>query len=141
VCLAIQRDLAAIGVDVTVEFKTSNSFWSEPGYGAVGPMYVDSWSSGTGEALGRLEGALIPGNYYNTWNDDTITALIQQIGQTVDRDARAALYSELHAYMYENPPFIYLYAPQIFEAIDARITGYNPRANEGYDLTRVGFSS
>ncbi|MCS7069861.1 MAG: ABC transporter substrate-binding protein, partial [Anaerolinea sp.] len=103
VCLAIQRDLAAIGVDVTVEFKTSNSFWSEPGYGAVGPMYVDSWSSGTGEALGRLEGALIPGNYYNTWNDDRLTELIQQIGQTVDREARAALYREVHAYMYENP--------------------------------------
>jgi peptide/nickel transport system substrate-binding protein len=137
VCLAVQRDLAAVGIDLTVEFKTSNSFWSEAEYGAVGPMYVDSWSSGTGEALGRLEGALIPGNYYNTWQDDTITALIQQIASTVDRDERAALYSEIQAYMHEDPPFIYLYAPQIFEALNAAVEGYAPRANEGYDLTNV----
>jgi peptide/nickel transport system substrate-binding protein len=141
VCLAVQRDLGAIGIDLTVEFKTSNSFWSEAEYGAVGPMYVDSWSSGTGEALGRLEGALIPGNYYNTWQDETITNLINQISVTVDRDARAALYSEIQAYMHENPPFIYLYAPQIFEATGAGIEGYAPRANEGYDLTNVSKAS
>jgi peptide/nickel transport system substrate-binding protein len=137
VCLAVQRDLGAVGIDLTVEFKTSNSFWSEAGYGAVGPMYVDSWSSGTGEALGRLEGALIPGNYYNTWTDDTITDLINQISVTVDREERGAIYSQIQAYMHENPPFIYLYAPQIFEATRAGIEGYLPRANEGYDLTNV----
>jgi peptide/nickel transport system substrate-binding protein len=140
VCLAVQRNLSAIGVDVTVEFKTSNSFWSEAGYGTVGPMYVDSWSSGTGEALGRLEGALIPGNYYNTWVDETIVELIGKIGTTVDREARAALYGQIQRYMHENPPFIYLYAPQIYEAVNARVQGYNPRPNEGYDLTRVGLS-
>jgi ABC-type dipeptide transport system, periplasmic component len=140
VCLAVQRNLSAIGVDVTVEFKTSNSFWAEAGYGTVGPMYVDSWSSGTGEALGRLEGALIPGNYYNTWVDETIVELIGKIGTTVDREARAALYGQIQRYMHENPPFIYLYAPQIYEAVNARVQGYNPRPNEGYDLTRVGLS-
>lgn len=137
VCLAVQRDLGAIGIDLTVEFKTSNSFWSEAEYGAVGPMYVDSWSSGTGEALGRLEGALIPGNYYNTWHDDTIVDLIGQIATTVDRDERAALYAEMQAYMHDNPPFIYLYAPQIYEAVNSAVEGYMPRANEGYDLTLV----
>jgi peptide/nickel transport system substrate-binding protein len=141
VCLSVQRDLGAIGIDVTVEFKTSNSFWAEEGYGTVGPMYVDSWSSGTGEALGRLEGALIPGNYYNTWVDDTIVDLIERISTTVDRDARGALYSEIQRYMHENPPFIYLYAPQIFEAINSAVEGYAPRANEGYDLTSVSLSS
>jgi peptide/nickel transport system substrate-binding protein len=140
VCLAVQRDLSAIGVDVTVEFKTSNSFWSQPQYGAVGPMFVDSWSTDLGEAINRLEGALIPENYYAGWNDATIVDLIGQIASTVDRDARAALYVEIQQYMYENPPFIYLYQPFAFEAVRANVEGYNPRPNEGYDLRTVTIS-
>jgi peptide/nickel transport system substrate-binding protein len=132
VCLAVQRDLAAIGVDVALEFRTTASFWAEPRYGTVGPMYVDSWSSATGEALGRLTGALIPGNYYNTWEDETIVDFIESISTTVDRDARADLYADLQSYMYENPPFIYLYALNLFEATTDRVEGYMPFANEGY---------
>lgn len=141
VCLSIQRDLSAVGIDVSVEFKTSNAYWSEPQYGAVGPMYVDSWSSSVGEALPRLIGSLIPGNYYNTWEDETITDYINRINTTIDRDARGALYAELQAYMYDNPPFIYLYALNLFEATSTRVEGYNPRANEGYFLKSVSVSS
>lgn len=137
VCLSIQRDLAQVGVDVSVEFKTSNTFWSEPGYGAVGPMFVDSWSTNLGEAINRLEGALIPGNYYTAWEDEALTALIQQIQTTVDREERAALYVDLQQMMYNDPPFIYLYQPFNFEATTARVQGYNPQPNEGYELTSV----
>lgn len=140
VCLAVQRSLSNVGIDVSVEFQTSNRYWSEAGYGTVGPMYVDSWSSSTGEALGRLQGALIPGNYYNTWTDETIVDYINKITVTVDRKARAKLYSELQQYMYDNPPFIYLYAPNAFEAISNKIEGYKPRANEGYFLKAVSVS-
>jgi len=132
VCLAVQRDLAAIGVEVALEFRTSSTFWAEPGYGTVGPMYVDSWSSAVAEALPRLQGALLPGNYYNTWEDDTIVDFIGQIETTVDRDARAVLYGELQSYMYDNPPFIYLYSLNLFEATTERVQNYNPRANEGF---------
>lgn len=132
VCLAVQRDLAAIGVEVALEFRTSSTFWAEPGYGTVGPMYVDSWSSGVAEALPRLQGALLPGNYYNTWEDETIVDYITRISTTVDREARAGLYGELQSYMYENPPFIYLYSLNLFEATTDRVENYSPRANEGF---------
>lgn len=141
VCLAIQRDLGAVGVDLTVEFKTSNAFWSQPGYGAVGPLFVDSWSTSLGEAINRLQGALIPGNYYTAWEDPDLTDMITAIGTTVDRQARAELYRELQVMMYENPPFIYLYQPINFEAVSARVQGYTPLPNEGYDLRSVGVSS
>jgi peptide/nickel transport system substrate-binding protein len=137
VCLALQRSLARIGVDVNVEFRTTNSFWSEPQYGAVGAMFVDSWSSTIGEALPRLTGALIPGNYYTAWEDPALAALIDQIGTTVDREARAALYVEMHARMRADPPFLYLYQPTIFEAISTRVAGYLPRAAEEYYLFQV----
>lgn len=137
VCLAIQRDLGRVGIDVTVEFKTSNSFWSQPQYGAVGPMYVDSWSTNLGEAINRLQGALIPGNYYTGWEDENLANLIRQIESTVDRDERAALYVELQRVMFDDPPFIYLYQPFIFEAIRSNVQGYDPQPNEGYSLTGV----
>jgi peptide/nickel transport system substrate-binding protein len=141
VCLTIQRDLGAVGIDLTLEFKTSNAYWSEERYGTVGPMYVDSWSSGVGEALPRLQGALIPGNYYNTWEDATIVDYLDQLDTTIDRETRAGLYGELSQYMYDNPPFIYLYALNLFEATSARLEGYLPRANEGYYLQNVSVSS
>jgi peptide/nickel transport system substrate-binding protein len=137
VCLALQRSLGAIGVEVNVEFRTTNSFWSEAEYGSVGAMFVDSWSSTIGEALPRLDGALMPGNYYAAWHDERFAERIREIERTVDRDARAALYRELHELMREEPPFIYLYQPTIFEAVNERVQGYLPRAAEEYFLDRV----
>ncbi len=137
VCLALQRTLAEIGVEVNVEFRTTNSFWSEPQYGAVGAMFVDSWSSTIGEALPRLDGALVPGNYYTAWEDQRFADLIAQIETTVDRDERAALYQQMHTLMRDDPPFIYLYQPTIFEAVSERVSGYAPRAAEEYFLFQV----
>ncbi len=34
--------------------------------------------------------------------------------------------------MYDNPPFIYLYEPNSFEAITDRVQGYNPSNVEQY---------
>jgi peptide/nickel transport system substrate-binding protein len=141
VCLSIQRDLAAVGVDVTVEFKTSNSYWSEAAYGSVGPMYVDGWASGSGEALDRLQGALTPGAFYNTWVDDKLTEQIKTISTTFDRDQRAKLYSQLQRYMYDNPPFVYLYRQTIYEAVSSRVSGYVPTLTELYDLSVVSVSN
>ena len=140
VCLAIQRDLSAVGVEVSLEFRTSNTYWGQPQYEAVGPMLVDSWSSAVGEALPRLQGALLPGNYYNAWEDDEIVDYIDRIGTTVDREERAALYTELSAYMFENPPFIYLYQLNLFEAVSSRVQGYEPRPAENYFLMEVSVS-
>lgn len=137
VCLAIQRSLAQVGVEVSVEFRTTNAFWSEPRYGAVGEMYVDSWSSEVGEALPRLLGALLPESYYNTWEDERLIALTNDIARTVDTEARAELYRELQRVMHEDPPFIYLYQPNIFEAVRERVEGYNPRPAEEYFLKGV----
>ncbi len=32
--------------------------------------------------------------------------------------------------MHDNPPFIYLYEPETFEAINPRVQNYKPRSNE-----------
>jgi len=138
VCLAIERNLSEIGVDVEVEFESSSSYWSEAQYGSVGLMYVDSWSAPDApEPMNRLSGALTPGNYYNTWEDDTITGLLNQLLTTMEVEEREGLYNELHAYMYENPPFVYLYAPNSFEGVASRVEGYAPNGAELYRVNGI----
>ncbi len=55
------------------------------------------------------------------------TTCWQQIAQAVDFDEREKLYEDLQVYMQENPPFIYLYEPMAFEAINTRVQDYTPR--------------
>ena len=138
VCLAIQRDLAAVGIDLELEFLTTSKFWSEPNYGSTGPMFVDGWSTPAGEALPRIEGAHYPGLYYTSWVDDTITDYVDRLAATIDRDERAALYRELSRYLFDNPPFVYLYTLNIFEATTSRVTGYRPLPTETWYLNQVG---
>lgn len=138
VCLSVQRDLGAIGIDVDLEFKTTNAYWSEAHYATTGPMYVDSWSSPNGEAYWRLEGSLTPGYYYSTWTDPDIVDYLDRIALAVDRDERAALYGELSRYMHDDPPYIYLYVLNLFEATTKRVTGYQPLPNETFYLNDVG---
>jgi peptide/nickel transport system substrate-binding protein len=140
VCQAVAQSLAAIGVDVDIDFQTTNAYWSEPQYAVTGPMYVDSWSSDVGEALPRLQGALVPGAYYTGWEDAGFAALVDAITTEVDRDARARLYREMHEAMTEDPPFLYLYQPVIFEAVNVRVQGYQPFPAEEYFLRTVSLS-
>lgn len=140
VCQAVAQSLAGIGVDVEIDFQTTNAYWSEPQYAVTGPMYVDSWSSDIGEALPRLQGALVPGAYYTGWEDPTFADLVQAIAVEVDRDARARLYRRMHEAMTDDPPFLYLYQPVIFEAVNVRVQGYQPFPAEEYFLRTVRLS-
>jgi ABC-type transport system substrate-binding protein len=59
---------------------------------------------------------------------------LNEIKLTADQEARGALYGELQVYMRENPPFIYLYEPIAFEAVNTRVQAYKPRSAETYFL-------
>jgi peptide/nickel transport system substrate-binding protein len=140
VCEAIQGFLSEVGIRTSLEIMESGRYWDLEAEKALPPIFGDSWSERSGEALPRLLGAL--GGWdasFSAWSDPVIDDYLERIGTTIDREARANLYSELHAYMYENPPFIYLYSPETFEAIRTNVRDYFPRAAEDYFLfqTRI----
>lgn len=140
VCEAIQGFLSEVGIRTNLEIMESGRYWDLEAEKALPPIFGDSWSERSGEALPRLLGAL--GGWdasFSAWSDPVIDDYLERIGTTIDREARANLYSELHAYMYENPPFIYLYSPETFEAIRTNVRDYYPRAAEDYFLfqTRI----
>lgn len=135
VCEAIVEDLGEVGIQVSLETMDSGPYWEMEAEKQLPPLFGDSWSAVGGEAYRRLIGAL--GGWdskYSAWHDEEILRLLDEIRVTVDREKRAQLYRELQTYMYEDPPFIYLYEPFTFEVINTRVQGYKPRAAETYFL-------
>jgi peptide/nickel transport system substrate-binding protein len=140
VCQAVAGYLEDVGITPEggeIQFMESGQYWDLEANKELPPLFGDSWSTADGEALNRLIGAVTPDASYAAWSDPTIVDYIDQISVEVDQEARAALYMELHQYMYDNPPFIYLYEPNTFEAINAAVQNYNPRAAENYYLKGV----
>jgi len=138
VCEAIVGYLGDVGIDVTLEVMESGQYWDLESNKELPPLFGDSWSATGGEAFRRLTGAL--GGFdasYSAWSDPEIDRLLDEIQATPDQDERAALYEELQEYMQEDPPFIYLYQPVAFEAINTRVQGYSPFPAETYDLFDV----
>ncbi len=132
---AVQGYLRDVGIETDLAVMESGRYWDLEAEKALPPLFGDSWSERSGEALPRLRGALDGWDAsFSAWQEDTITAYMDAIEVTIDQDERAAIYTELHRYMFENPPFIYLYVPETFEAIRDNVVDYRPRAAEDYFL-------
>lgn len=140
VCEAIGGYLNEVGITFDggeIQFMESGQYWDLEANKELPPLFGDSWSTTDGEALNRLEGALADDASYAAWNTPEIQEYLDKIGSTVDEEERANLYSELHQMMYDDPPFIYLYEPNTFEAINSAVQNYKPRAAEEYFLKEV----
>jgi peptide/nickel transport system substrate-binding protein len=135
VCEAIQGFLSEVGITANLQIMESGKYWDLEAKKELPPLFGDSWSETTGEALPRLKGALGGMNAsYSAWSDPEIDRLLDAIGKTMDDGTRAKLYVDLQRYMQANPPFIYLYEPVTFEAMNAKVKNYRPRAYENYFL-------
>jgi peptide/nickel transport system substrate-binding protein len=137
VCQAISGFLNDVGVQNTLELQEANAYWEEEANKTLPPLFVDSWSSTIPDSYGRLQGALGKDATYANWYDETLGALIDQVAVTVDTDARAEVYKEIQKLMREDPPFVYLYYPEAFEAVTTRVQNYKPRSAENYFLWDV----
>ena len=138
VCEVIVGYLGDVGIVANLEIMESGQYWDMEANKELPPLFGDSWSATGGEAFRRLTGAL--GGFdasYSAWSDPEIDSMLAEIQATPDQDERAALYGELQEYMQENPPFIYLYQPVAFEAINTKVQGYSPFPAETYDLFDV----
>lgn len=144
VCQAVAGYFEAVGITLDgdeIQFMESGQYWDLEAQKQLPPLFGDSWSSTTSESFERLQGALGAENAdYSSWSDETILDLLASIQTTTDDAEREQLYSELHRYAYENPPFIYLYEPFAFEGVNSAVANYKPRAAENYYLKAVSLS-
>jgi peptide/nickel transport system substrate-binding protein len=138
VCEAVVGYLADVGIEIDLQIMESGQYWELEANKELPPLFGDSWSEISGEAYNRMVGALGGMDAsYSAWSDPEIDRLLEEISVTVDEEERTALYVELQEYMKENPPFIYLYEPMTFEAINTRVQNYQPRPAEDYFLMRT----
>lgn len=138
VCQAIQNYLKEVGIEAELQLMESGKYWNLEAKKELPPLFGDSWSEQAGEALPRLKGALGGmKSSYSSWSDPKIDDYLKKIGSTVDEGARAKLYVELQRYMHDDPPFIYLYEPETFEAVNPKVKNYTPRPAEQYYLKNV----
>ncbi len=135
VCEAVAGYLGEVGIQANLEIMESGHYWDLEAAKELPPLFGDSWSATDGEAYRRLIGALGGEEAaYSSWTDETIIDMLVDIKSTIDQEERAKLYGELQVYMRDNPPFIYLYEPYTFEAINTRVQDYKPRPAENYFL-------
>ena len=137
VCEIIRQNLNEVGVTGDLEIMESNAYWELEATQALPPLFVDSWSNQLTEAYPRLQGALNEGDSYANFYTDEIQNMLDTIATTVDVEERAALYGDLQQLMRDDPPFVYLYFPEAFEAIRTRVQNYHPRGAEQYYLWDV----
>jgi len=140
VCIAIQGYLAEVGIKADLDLMEANAYWDLEAKQQLPPLFVDGWSSTLPEGYGRLKGALGKGETYAAWYNPTLDDLINQVAVTVDQDARAKLYGEIQTIMRDDPPFLYLYQINAFEAVRDRVQNYQPRNAEDYFLWEVSVS-
>lgn len=141
VCEAVAAQLGEVGLTVALDVMESGSFWDLQAEKQLPPLFGDSWSANSNEASAydRIFGALGgDGASYSAWSDPDVDALLEQVRTTLDDAARAAVFSELHREMHEDPAFIYLYEPVTIEATTSRVVNYRPRNAEDFWLWAVG---
>ncbi|MCA1735333.1 MAG: ABC transporter substrate-binding protein [Actinobacteria bacterium] len=143
VCQAVGGYLEAVGVTLDggeIQFMESGQYWDLEAAKQLPPLFGDSWSSVSTESFARLQGALGTDADFAAWGDEQIHGYLDKIQATLDDEERASVYTELHNYMYEDPPFIYLYEPFAFEGVAEEVENYRPRAAENYFLKSVSLS-
>lgn len=127
-----------IGITVDLQFMESGRFWGLQAERKLPPLFGDSWSSSMGEAFPRLVGSVGGEDAsYAAWLDPVLVDLVKEVQLTADQAERAKVYTRILQYMHDDPPFVYLYQPTAFEAINDRVQNYKPRVSEQYYLKGV----
>lgn len=140
VCQAIREQLNEVGITGDLNIMESNAYWDLESKKELPPLFVDSWSSTSTESYNRLEGALRKDQTYANWYTERLDQLIASLLTTFEVDARAKVYGDIQTDMREDPPFVYLYYPQTFEATTTHVQNYQPRSAENYFLWDVSVS-
>jgi peptide/nickel transport system substrate-binding protein len=112
---AIQADLAAVGLDVSIETYEWNTFLGKvnPGLEGKADMAQMAWMTNDPDTLPYLalrteafpeNGGFNSGYYTNPEVDE----LLSQARTSTDRDERARLYREMQAIVYDDAPWAFI---------------------------------
>ena len=135
---AIQAYLADVGVTVELVIHENSVFWDL--YHSVGfanGMYIASWGGGMNEGryLMPLFHSETRGYYYQ--NPEGADPLLEACSGTLDAEDRRAACGELHQFLYEDVPWVYLYGQPELYGVSSRIDWGGTREDYDFHPTEV----
>ena len=105
----MQQDLAAVGIEVTLEQRQETAFDLGETLRGTYPMWNMGWGMGLpdpSELVSSLIGTDAPSNYMGYSNPRVDELGVEAIGEA-DRVARGAIYAELEAVLLEDAPMVF----------------------------------
>jgi peptide/nickel transport system substrate-binding protein len=123
-----RRDLAAIGVDLTVVYLSPQDFEGRVVMREFDAVYF-GWFPDIPDPdpSALLHSSQIKvGQNFAGYADPEVDRLLEAAVATANRDERKALYNKLHARLHQDLPYTVLYAPYSHFAWSRRVQGVHP---------------
>lgn len=134
----IAGQLGEIGVTVNLEIIEWGTYVGQFGRGETPDLYFLGWSIPTFDPDALLTPLLLSGYPYSRFSDDALAEKIHAARSMVDAEARAELYHEIQADMFELAPMVFLFQLNEIYGVSKRID-WEPRADERIYLWDTGF--
>ena len=129
--LAIQEQLAQIGINVTIKQEDSATQRDEIGAGTVAPLFLQGLGGPYCDinliaSIGFTEGAR-----YCTWVSPEFMDLASQAASEMDAEKRVALYSQMQQMMVDEAPALWLYQQDTLYAYNSKkVQNWTARTDE-----------
>jgi peptide/nickel transport system substrate-binding protein len=141
---ALQQQLKAIGINLTIRTVDVNQIFSIQGKGdyEITPEY---WTEDIPDPDERISWFLDPaagGDSYFTYNDDpTIVKLVEDAETEFDQEKRAGLYDQIQQRFWETVPQVPLYYSPFAYAFSSKVQGFQVYPLGNYHMEDIWLSS
>jgi peptide/nickel transport system substrate-binding protein len=126
---AVAGQLAAVGVNASVQTTEWTNYVTELTHKSVTPMYELGWGNDTFDADGTLT-PLFTTNYpISTWGTPETDKAIADARLITDPSKREAAYAKILATVHEQAPWIFLFEYQDLYGVNKRVN-FQPRTDE-----------
>lgn len=139
VAQAIELQLGQVGLKVKLNLVDSSTFTSDliPN-GKAGHMYRNGWGGWTLDFDNTAYLMYHKGEFWNPdFHDEKVEELLAAERSTFDQDKRLEAFKELNKRLYELVPEVPLYQTINLWAVNKRVKGFQPPADERIDLREV----
>ena len=124
----MQAYLADVGITMNIEV-VDTATWNETRMNGTAEMTVGNMTAMTGDPMHTLSGTVTSSvNVIDMITDERYNELYEQGASEMDETARAEIYAELQAYVYENAFQIPMYQQVITYAVRDYVEGFVPDA-------------
>lgn len=136
-----QADLAAIGIDVSIQILPWATYLQDTGEGKH-DMFILGWGTVTGDADYGLY-ALFHSSQFGAsgnrtfWGNDRVDELLDLGRVTIDEEARAAAYHEAQELIVADAPWVFLFSQAYANGLRQNVEGFVPHPTGSHRLMNV----